>query len=303
MLIWLASYPRSGNTFTRTVLNQVFGIKTYNFLHPSIRKKRKQMIEKNHKEGIRHTYSKTTGAVTFENEEEFFKNAHSSNELYIVKTHKTPPDDSPAIYIIRNGIHALISYYFFKRDTSFSGYKNIIDLIIGNDGYVNWSEHIKSWSAHTNARPNTLYIRYEDLLNNSDTVIKELEQFFLKFDDGISIQNTWKNPFDTLQKENPKIFRKGKSKKDSCPEFNELEETLFYVKHGEMMGTLGYENKQVKDNEFAFMQNVIKLGDEMLHWKKRASKGQSMIQKLKNAGESGKLFDINFIISKLKGRK
>jgi hypothetical protein len=28
MLIWLASYPRSGNTFLRIILNDVFGIKT-----------------------------------------------------------------------------------------------------------------------------------------------------------------------------------------------------------------------------------------------------------------------------------
>ena len=29
MIVWLASYPRSGNTFFRVVLNSVFNIKTY----------------------------------------------------------------------------------------------------------------------------------------------------------------------------------------------------------------------------------------------------------------------------------
>ena len=28
MIVWLASYPRSGNTFFRIVLNQLYGIKT-----------------------------------------------------------------------------------------------------------------------------------------------------------------------------------------------------------------------------------------------------------------------------------
>ncbi len=29
MIVWLASYPRSGNTFFRIILNSIFGIKTY----------------------------------------------------------------------------------------------------------------------------------------------------------------------------------------------------------------------------------------------------------------------------------
>ncbi len=29
MIVWLASYPRSGNTFFRVILNSIFDIKTY----------------------------------------------------------------------------------------------------------------------------------------------------------------------------------------------------------------------------------------------------------------------------------
>ena len=29
MIVWLASYPRSGNTFLRVVLHNVYGVSTY----------------------------------------------------------------------------------------------------------------------------------------------------------------------------------------------------------------------------------------------------------------------------------
>ena len=82
MIYWLASFPRSGNSFFRRVCR-------YNF---------KFIV-----------YSKYTEKKAPVDQETLIKMAKSP-EPYVVKTHDLPMDDAPAIYLVRDGRDALISY-------------------------------------------------------------------------------------------------------------------------------------------------------------------------------------------------
>jgi len=102
MIIWLASYPRSGNTLVRLVLAQVYGYNTYSLYNdPDLRDMGMADIL-HQKDFLRE------GIVEYENAE----------KPYFVKTHLLPhaDDTNKAIYIVRDGRDTLVSHAHYRID-------------------------------------------------------------------------------------------------------------------------------------------------------------------------------------------
>lgn len=190
MLIWLASFPRSGNSLLRTIFNRCFGLATYS----------KYECTNDYTNAEIATFM---GACPYEGRlDEFLAMARSSDAVTVVKTHEGPESDDPAIYIVRNGLIATDSYrhYLEKIENVKFSWNQIVDGV----SFPTWSEHIERWSPMT--RPNTLFLRYEDILSSSgDKQIERIAEFT-----GLSVQNKWRNPFDTLHKMGKNYFRRGK---------------------------------------------------------------------------------------------
>ena len=151
--LFLSSYPRSGNTLLRTVLYQCFNLKTGsvygNEFHGNIE------LE-NYIGYIEHNED---SSITF-----------PEGQLPIIKTHEENIPNCPAIYVIRDGRAATVSLWeFYGRETSIS------DIIEGNYRFGKWSDHINSWDPIS--RPNTLLLKYEDILTNLDSVLLKLSVF------------------------------------------------------------------------------------------------------------------------------
>ena len=151
--LFLSSYPRSGNTLLRTVLYQCFNLKSGsvygNEFHGNIE------LE-NYIGYIEHNED---SSITF-----------PEGQLPIIKTHEENIPNSPAIYVIRDGRAATVSLWeFYGRETSIS------DIIEGNYRFGKWSDHINSWDPIS--RPNTLLLKYEDILTNLDSVLFKLGVF------------------------------------------------------------------------------------------------------------------------------
>ena len=89
MVIYLASFPRSGNTLFRTVLYSVYGINTYTIFDG-------------------HKLKRVADVIGYK---PLPKNCKTSHEIFFTKTHKFPEhnDNTRAIYIIRDGRDALVS--------------------------------------------------------------------------------------------------------------------------------------------------------------------------------------------------
>ena len=87
MLIWLASYPRSGNGFLRLTLHRYF------------------RCQSAAKHAPRSPQGRSTGAMPYAIKlPGTLAEAAASSQLYFVKTHdRVEADDSPAIYIYRDG--------------------------------------------------------------------------------------------------------------------------------------------------------------------------------------------------------
>src|ERR1700690_3698791 len=79
MIVWLASYPRSGNTMLRAMLRQAFGLKSYS------------MYDDPTDIGMNPAVGKQVGHQSLGTSfEEFYLREMSSNKLTLVKTHDKP---------------------------------------------------------------------------------------------------------------------------------------------------------------------------------------------------------------------
>ena len=232
MIIWLASYPRSGNTYYRMLLNQIYGIKTYSIYNDPL--------------------FEEIGASSLVGHELLplpIDELSKDQGIYFVKTHDLPIDNSPAIYLVRDGRDSLISFAnyiqsFGKNIGRFDKLKNIFnfnkvnrtlnELIISNR-YGGWSNHVISWT-RLRKSGDTFAIRYEDLV--ADPIVwlkKSLDAFQIQIK---SVDGKVPN-FNELHKKWPKFFRKGKIgawQEDMPKELHEL----FWMHHYEAMDAFGY---------------------------------------------------------------
>jgi hypothetical protein len=151
--IWLTSYPRSGNTLVRTILFQCFNLKSGS------------------------VYSNDLGGNTsLENyighieQSENRSIAFPEGSLPIIKTHAYHKGNNKAIYVIRDGRAAAASLWEFT-----SPKVPMNNIIEGRHKFGKWCDHIESWNPLS--RPNTLLLKYEDILNNLDSVLLQLSIF------------------------------------------------------------------------------------------------------------------------------
>lgn len=154
------------------------------------------------------------GHVNYEGEWlEHKKRLLSSRRIHFVKTHEPPEDDSPAIYVVRDGMAAIVSNYHYWKDIEDINYSTE-DLISGKSGpFLSWGSHLDAWDPKN--RKNTLILRYEDLVSNPAEQLKKISDFI-----SIPQKAQWSNDFSALNKINPKFFRRGRTaidQKDLSP--------------------------------------------------------------------------------------
>ena len=155
-MIWLSSYPRSGNTLLRIILYQCFGLRSAS-IYPDDLGNNKSL-----EDYVGHIEHSCDGKIYF-----------PVDSLALVKTHALSQDDNPAIYIVRNGRHTCVSmYHFYKKSISFD------TIISGKTIFGTWTGHLESW--HPWNRPDTLLLKYEDLVENLESSLHKLKKFLNK---------------------------------------------------------------------------------------------------------------------------
>ncbi len=164
MIIWLASYPRSGNTFIRTILNHVFKIKTYSIYNDKL------------DIGADNATSDIVGHI--ELPENFdFDSARKSDVLYFIKTHELYNkefENDAVIHIIRDGRDATVSFYHYFINFTSERY-NYLEIINGNNFAGTWSDHYRSWQQAKLSKK--LCLNYEDTIASPVSTIEKLKIF------------------------------------------------------------------------------------------------------------------------------
>ena len=226
MIIWLASYPRSGNTLLRTVLYKTMGMKSTS-------------DEVGEKKLLGLTEASLHGAGIIEipgSWENYYQTATQSGEIFLVKTHRPPRDSQPAIYVVRDGRMACLSYSRFHQQFTPSPYPSLLDLVLGGDFYGGWSEHYRAWMG----RENIFMVQYEDLVNAPDALLRKIARR-VQYSGEIA---PWKNPFDQMHQENPDFFRKGEVGWQGDPSWTPMINAVFFHLHGDLMIELGYASPE-----------------------------------------------------------
>ena len=152
-LIWLASYPRSGNTLLRTILWHCYGLPSASTYLNDL--ERSRAVEST----VGHIEADAEGRVFF-----------PEGGLHLFKTHEPPPDWQPAIYVVRDGRAACVSLWeFYKRNGSLE------DYIIGKHRFGSWSDHVSAWLPWS--RPKTLLLKYEEITSDLPATLESLSPF------------------------------------------------------------------------------------------------------------------------------
>jgi len=224
MIVWLASYPRSGNTFFRVLLNSIFDIKTYSIYGDKL------------DIGADKATSDVVGHA-FLPQDYDLKKLREEETTYYIKTHDLPdqkisPEDK-IIYLIRDGRESTLSYKKYT-DTFVQSDKSLIDVISGNINFGSWGDHVQAWDPLN--RPNTLLIKFEELTQDPTSQLASISRFLEVKPISDSIPT-----FEELQKINPKFFRSGK--KDSWKEvYTEDDHLVFWLLHHKPMLAYGYSS-------------------------------------------------------------
>ena len=191
MISWIASYPKSGNTFIRSFLASYFFSDTgkfdfdllYNILQfPSLKFSKTDL------------FSKKDAAKNWIYNQNFFFN----NKDTFLKTHNTliefegykftsPKQTRGAIYIVRDPRNVVLSmshHYSLTYEESFKKMINseasLLEKTFNNDHsnftfLGSWSNHYKSWRDNNEFK--VLFLKYEDFEKNAEKEFKKILSF------------------------------------------------------------------------------------------------------------------------------
>ncbi|MDQ1314257.1 MAG: hypothetical protein QG662_366 [Pseudomonadota bacterium] len=226
MIVWLASYPRSGNTLLRTVLFKTMGLMSFS-------------DALGQKAGVTAIALQGTGVaekIKSGDWDEFYRKASESDEVFLVKTHRPPRDDQPAIYILRDGRKSCLSYSRYHQRFTPPPCPSLLDVVLGAGYFGGWSDHYRTWMK----RGNTMLVRYEELVNAPGELLARLAET-VRHAGEIA---PWNNPFDELQQKNPDFFREGRIAWQGDPAWTPLIDAAFFRLHGDLMIELGYADAE-----------------------------------------------------------
>ena len=194
MIIWLSSYPKSGNTWLRSLLASYYFSKDGDF-NFNLLKNIDQFPSYNHFKDYNKIFSNPEDTAEFWIEEQ--KKINFNNKIKFFKTHNalckinnysfTDSNNTlGAIYIIRdprNVITSVANHYEIDLDQAFefmtTEQKAIIqkkeNSFVGFVALFSWIFHQTSWI--NNKLFPTLVIRYEDLQNETFLTFKKVINF------------------------------------------------------------------------------------------------------------------------------
>jgi len=245
-IFWIASYPKSGNTWMRAIIASLFFTNDGVFKFELFKKVRNFEREENYtfvksinnkdyqnlsniKIISKYRQEAQKKAEIFDGNFAFYK-THSANIVADNYRYTSEETTLGLIYMIRDPRDIAISYGHHK-DVNL---KTIINLIT-NESAIYDSKHpyfLSSWNHHYNSWINLqvpkLIIKYEDLLINTEKILHDIVNFFyniykIKFSNiEIKTKNIlnstnfkklqdYENKFGFIEARNGKFFRKGKA--------------------------------------------------------------------------------------------
>ncbi len=204
MIIWIASYPKSGNTYLRSFISSYYYSKKGKFDFDLLLKILQFPSIKFSKKKINSELEASQSWIY--NQQQFF----SGDKIHFVKTHNSLDNykgnsfttknlSLGAIYIVRdprNLITSMTHHYSLNYEEAYLKLINDKQTLLekSTDGdYSNftflgsWSNHYKSWKNTNDFK--TLFIKYEDLENDKLDTFKKIVYFINRLKGDTSLIN------------------------------------------------------------------------------------------------------------------
>jgi hypothetical protein len=224
VIIWIASFPRSGNNLFRAALYHLFGIKSGS------------------------VFPEVPGAADVLDDVSLYLSSHSIERLraqeapVFVKTHRLADadDTSPAVYLVRDGRDSLVSYAHFVRAQHERPYRSLsfeeaLAALLEREvhPYGSWSANVRTW---TRRQAPTAIVHFEELIRDPAEAIRSAVGSL-----GIPLpERTGELPaFEELHARKPVVARKGVVGSWTSELPLHLEERFWGV-HGAEMLVMGY---------------------------------------------------------------
>jgi hypothetical protein len=190
MIIWLASYPKSGNTYVRAFLSAYYFSENGQFDFSQISKIEQFPHEK--------FFSKKVNSISEASKQwiPIQKEINKDKRIRFFKTHSflgnyqgneftSPETTLGAVYIVRdprNVITSLKNHYSFDDDKALEMITDKTRSLMSNNGshaslnYISsWGENYLSWFRNNNFR--RLFVKYEDLMTNKYETFRDIIVF------------------------------------------------------------------------------------------------------------------------------
>jgi hypothetical protein len=161
MIVWLASFPRSGNTYLRIALNRMFGVRSsvaYDF------------------DGVaRRLGEDFVGLAAEAGDRDALR---SSTAIHFIKTHRQRDESikevDRAICLVRDGRDALVSYARLVSEGKPVKFEPLLADMIqqsSSRGTGSWGANVLSWLQPS--RPDWVAMRFEELVQAPTRVVQE----------------------------------------------------------------------------------------------------------------------------------
>lgn len=253
MIVWVASYPRSGNRLCRATLRQAFGEQHVGSAASDV--------------ALRNDLKSLLDELGVGEDADPLPVLRQLDQPVFLKTHSLPQhihwlptnsggilqraeneavpevaEDSPAIYLVRDGRDCLVSFAHYLKEISdrprfrpMSHDEAVADLMRRKAPYGGWSGNVGAWRRREGP---TEIVRFEDLIENPLAAIGRAADAL-----GLELAEPRAEPpsFEELRERSrrPKLLRRGEAGSwrsefppDLLPEF--------WRRHGEQMEALGY---------------------------------------------------------------
>ena len=192
MIIWLASYPKSGNTWVRSFLSAYYysndGKFTFELLKKIKQFPSKEFFDRKLLSVDEASQSWMIAQKKIKDKKKIcFLKTHNVNGAFKGNSFTTTEFTAGAIYIVRdprNVLTSVMNHYSLSENDGLkmmnSVYRNLRDEN-DNDNYSNYS-FISSWSNNYNSWKlsksiNSLFIKYEDLENDKYNTFSKIVNF------------------------------------------------------------------------------------------------------------------------------
>ena len=192
MIIWLASYPKSGNTFLRSLLASYYYSENGDFEFEQLKKIEQFPVNENfEKIGINindkfevaKNYIKAQEEINKTKKLSFWKTHSSFCKLYNKYNFSDLKNSLGVIYIVRDPRNVVSSFArhnsksinetveLLTNDLATGNEKNEVEVYLGS-----WNFNYNSWKVFKNSN-RYLLIRYEDLINDTENVYIKILKF------------------------------------------------------------------------------------------------------------------------------